>query len=221
MSEIPESAPEPRARRARRVSAVPKEVVFGIDKVERNVSFFGGALALALAALFAPHLFKNTWVTDTAKPKTGHACIAPFHWDSVRQLCVHRHLTHPSAWLPQFILIVGLAIVIILFAVVRKRVGVAFGAFLLGLSLGSVGLPFLFLGAWLLIRALRLQRYGNASFAGSSKMARERARERAAERGATARTPRAARTRGKAASAKPSGPSPSKRYTPKKPARKR
>jgi hypothetical protein len=192
----------------------------GIDKVERGVSFFAGALAMVLAALFVPHLTKNTWVTQTAKPVKGHTCAAPYHWNTVAKTCTHLKLTHWTAWLPQFLLILVMGLAILLFAVIRKRVGVAFSGFLLGLALGTVGLPFLFLGAWLLLRALRLQRYGDASFFGSSRIAREQA---IAKREGRAPAPRARTKEKESAPDSPrlAAPAPSKRYTPKKPTRKR
>jgi hypothetical protein len=192
-----------------------------IDKIERRVAFIAGALALLLAGLFTPHLFKNTWITETAKPVTGHTCAKPYHWNSVLKSCSHLKLTHPSDWLPQFILILVMAVAIVVFAYLRKRVGVAFAAFFLGLALGTVGLPFLILGGWLLLRALRLQRYGDASFFGSSRLARDQAQ---AKREGRPVVPRRTRTKEKESATtmmRPAIPAPSKRYTPKKPPRKR
>ena len=132
----------------------------GIDNVERRVSLVAGAIALVLAAIISPHLFKNTWVTDTAKPSKSGSCPTGYHL--VHAVCQHTYLTHPSTWLPQFleILVVGLAI--LFFTWRRNRAGIAVASLLLGLALGVVGLVFLLLGGWLIIRALRLQRYGDA-----------------------------------------------------------
>jgi hypothetical protein len=192
----------------------------GIDRVERRVAFIAGGLAVVLAGLFTPHLLKNTWITVTAKPVKGHTCAKPYHWNASENICTHLKLTHPSAWIPQFLLIVVMAAAIIVFAYLRKRVGVAFGAFFLGLALGTVGLPFLILGGWLLLRALRLQRYGEASFFGSSRIAREQAQAKREGRAPAPRR-RAKAEAPTAAPARPAIPAPSKRYTPKKPTRKR
>ncbi len=185
----------------------------GLDSIERGISLFAGAIAMILAAVLSPHLLKATWVTDSAKPSKLKTCAAGFHL--VLSLCERHRLTHPSDWLPQFleILIVGLAI--IFFALRRKRAGVAVGGLLLGLALGSVGLPFLFVGGWLIIRALRLQKYGDASFRGSSIKAREVAKARREGRTVDTSPPGNSITT-KSASA----PAPSKRYTPKKRTRK-
>src|SRR5487761_2534203 len=191
---------------------VPRSVVMGLDPFERRVSYFAGALAMVLAGLFMPHLLHNTWVTDTAKPGAKNSCVAPFKL--VGRVCQHVHLTHPSDWLPQFLEIFIIGLVIVLFASLKKRVGVSFAGLFLGLAIGTTGLPFLFLGGWLVIRALRLQLYGDATFMGSSRLARAAADERRAARKAGTPVP----TR-RAAPAPPKTappPSPSKRYTPKK-----
>jgi hypothetical protein len=89
---------------------------------------------------------------------------------------------------------------------------------MLGLAsgiVGSAGIAFLALGAWLAVRAFRLNKYGDPTFRGSNIKARERAQERRATRGTRASTPRA--KRGKTSSTPVSRtPAPSKRYTPKK-----
>jgi hypothetical protein len=211
---VPENTDTPpptRGRRTKKVSAVPRSVVMGMDKIERGVSLIAGAVAMALAAIISPHLFKDTWVTDTAKPsKTKPYCVEPFHL--VKAVCQHTHLTHPSAWLPQFLEIVVFGLAIIFFALRRKRVGVAFCGLLLGLALGTIGLPFLFCGGWLIIRALRLQKYGDPTFTGSSRRAREVAQ--AKKEGRPVRSKESASA---AASSRPAAPpTPSKRYTPKK-----
>jgi multisubunit Na+/H+ antiporter MnhB subunit len=215
---MPEAPARTRFGRVRRTSAVSREVVMGIDNVERRVSLVAGAIALVLAAIISPHLFKNTWVTDTAKPSKSGGC--PTGYRLVHAVCQHTYLTHPSTWLPQFleILIVGLAI--LFFTWRRNRAGIAVASLLLGLALGVVGLTFLLLGGWLIIRALRLQRYGDASFSGSTRRAKEMSREK---RAARASSPRAPRRDAKSSAKQPAvvAPSPSKRYTPKQRARRR
>jgi len=189
----------------------------GINKLERGISFFGGAVALISAALFIPHLLKNTTITDTTKHVKGKACPAGYHLAA--SLCEKSQLTHPTYWLPQFLMILVLGLAIILFAFLRRRVGVIVAALLLGLASGTAGLMFLFLGGWLGIRAFRLQKYGDATFTGSSRRAREMGKERREGRSTAPRKTRSAK--GTVATAKGSAPAPSKRYTPKKTARRR
>ena len=51
----------------------------GLDNVERGISLFAGAIAMVLAVVVAPHLFKNTMVTDTAKPATTKPRLSLIH----------------------------------------------------------------------------------------------------------------------------------------------
>jgi hypothetical protein len=190
-------------------------VVMGIDNVERGVSYIAGAIAMVLALILGPHLFKNTVLTDTAKPSKTNTCTAGYHL--ANKLCEKLVTTHPSYWLPQFLEIFIIGLAIIYFAWRRKRAGVAVSTLLLGLAQGTVGLPFLLVGGWLVIRALRLQKYGDASFAGSSRRAREMGQAKKSERSGTT-----SRKKGAQASlTKSATPAPSKRYTPKKPPRRR
>lgn len=193
----------------------------GLDKFERQASFFLGAIAFVLAGAMSPHLFKNTKVTDTAKPSKAGTCAPHYHHVS-NVLCSWTHYATPSAYLPQFIEILVIGIAIIVFALRRKRAGVAVSALLLGLALGTVGLPFVFLGGWLVIRAFRLQKYGDATFAGSSRRAREMGQERRAGRQSVPRgQKRSKSTKSKSAVTAAAGPAPSKRYTPKKATRRK
>ncbi len=196
----------------------------GIDTTERKISFIGGGLALVLAAIFIPHLLHNTTVIDTAKLTKLHQCPTGFHL--VNAVCQRSRIAHPSAYVLQFLLIIVFGVAMVLFTQRSKRSGVAVCALFLGLALGTFGLPFLFLGGWLIIRAFRLQKYGDATFAGSNRRAREKAVARRAARTTPTRSSAkgARRTTTRASSkgaVKPSGPVPSKRYTPKQKPRKR
>jgi len=201
---------------------VPRHLVLGIDQLERRVSFVAGGIALLLSLIISPHLFKNTVVTDTLKVSKTNTCLAGYR--VVNHLCSRTRITHPSDWLPQFLEILVVGIAIVAFAWWRKRAGVAVSALFLGLALGTVGLPFLFLGGWLIIRALRLQKYGDPTFRGSSAQAREMARVRREEKksptkGSTTRTK--SKTNAQTTGPTVAAPGPSKRYTPKQQPRKR
>jgi hypothetical protein len=87
----------------------------------------------------------------------------------------------------------------------------------LGIGLGIAGVVFVFMGAWLIVRAFRLQRYGEASWSGSNRAAKELAQAR---REGREQTPKSTST--PANSPGPTAPpSASKRYTPKQKPRKR
>ncbi len=191
---------------------MPREVILGIDELEKKVSYAAGAFALVLAGIFIPRLLHKPKITVTATPGKHNACQAGYHL--VASLCEKSHFAQPSSYVPQFLEIIIIGAIMVIFAVHAKRAGVAMCALLLGLALGTIGFPFLILGAWLIVRAFRLQKYGDASFKGSGKRASEIAKER-----------KAARVSGTHATSTVSrsvaAPEPSKRYTPKKPPRKK
>ena len=212
------SSPSPRrSLRQPRVSKVPREVVLGLDLIERRASFIGGALAVVLAAPWSLRLFRDTWVTDKVKPLTNNRCPVGFHL--VNKVCSHTYLTHPSHYVLYFLLPLVFGAGMLFFAWRRKRAGVVVASLMLGLASGVQGLAFLFLGGWLVIRALRLQKYGDATFVGSSKAAREAADQRRAEKRSGA--PRAKKNDVDVASTLLTPPAPSKRYTPKQRPRRR
>jgi hypothetical protein len=119
-------------------------------------------------------------------------------------------------------LVLAFGLLIWFFGYRAKRAGVIFGCVFLFLILGiTMGAVFLFSGAYLLIRALRLQRYGVASFAGSSKIARERAKARKEGRDPNTITAETVGTSSAPAAAPRTPPTASARYTPKKQQRRR
>ncbi len=191
-------------------TAVPREVVMGLDRIERIISLVAAGFAFVLAALSSPRLFKNTIITVTSEPSKTKTCTKGYHL--AHGLCEKLVTTHPSYWLPQFLLILVVGIAIAAFAYYRRRVGVIVGGLLLGLALGRVGLIYLIFGGWLIIRAFRLRRYGDATFAGSGQRAREmsKAKKEGRRAGVTAKTDNKV-------APLPKLPAESKRYTPKRP----
>jgi hypothetical protein len=104
----------------------------------------------------------------------------------------------------------------------RKRTFLTFDLFLIGfgftLFIGLIGFLFIFLGGWLMLRAWRLNRYGttNSKLIGREAAAQPRGRDRR----------QAAKTAGSKGTTTPTSadrkpPTPSKRYTPKTPPRKK
>lgn len=209
---LPEGPSRRRFARRSQVSSATRQLVLGLDDLERKFSFAGAGIALVLALLFIPHLIKNTTIHVTAKALKGNTC--PAGYSMVKAVCTKAQVTHPSYWVLQFLvfLVVGLALAA--FAFYRKRAGVIVGSFLLAFATGSAGLFYMALGAWLAVRAFRLGKYGDATFRGANIRARERAQERRANRGSKTRA-----TKSSASSASATGsraPVASKRYTPKK-----
>jgi len=196
----------------------PREEVLGLSQLEWGISLFGACIALILALVTAIQWARNLPTITTVKHVKGKACPTDYP-TLVNTLCEHIVHTTRSAWEVKFFFIAIVAVAILIFTLLRKRAGVAcFSVFLgIGLGLGS-GLVFFFLGAWLILRAYRLQKYGEASFFASNRVAREMGQARREGREPT-KSPRGASS---ASAEKPaSPPSPSKRYTPKRPPRRR
>lgn len=189
----------------------------GMDTIERRVSFIGGGIALVLAVIIPLGIGK--FVTLTAKPSSTNSCASGYHLVGV--LCERVRSVQVSDWLPQFLICLVVGLSLIFFTWRRKRAGVAFSAFLLGLAIGTAGIAFLFLGGWLLIRALRLQKYGDATFSGSSRQARELSQARRKGRSANPSAVKGARGAPSPATTTPRPPTQSKRYTPKQRSRRR
>jgi MFS family permease len=193
-----------------------REVIFGVDRLERRWSFGIGAIGLMLSAIF---LFVQQYGYTKTDPKNG---VCPAGYDLVKKMCQHKYPLVFQDYMVQFLMVLVGALIIIFFTWRKKRVGIIFAAFMMGLALGNVGLPFLFLGGWLGIRAFRLQKYGDPTFIGSNQQSRLRAQERAANR-----KKGIGYSRGKKGDSEPSvstvrpKPAPSKRYTPKQTGRRR
>lgn len=183
----------------------------GLDSTERQLSFVAGVFGLAIA-IFTGFLWaRNSPTISKKNPVAGGGCPTGYHL--VNSTC--EKVTHVSqgAWEFRFFFIAIVSLLILFFTWRKKRAGVATFAFFMGLGNGAFFGPlYLFLGMWLVIRAFRLQRYGDPSFRGSGKIAREQAEERKKER-------EAQRRGAPVAKARPDGrstPTASKRYTPKK-----
>lgn len=192
--------------------------MLGLDTVERRVSLFAAILALVFAIATAVQWARNLPQITTTPHVAGKRCPSSFK-KHVGKLCEHVLYTTRSEWEVKFFFILVVALCILYFTLRRKRAGVACFAIFLGLGLGiGTGLIFFFLGAWLIIRAYRLQKYGVASIIASNKVAREQGTTKRESRGA--RPSRSDRADSTVVAAK-AAPSASKRYTPKKPPRKR
>jgi len=203
-------------RRPRRESAVSRSVIMGLDHIERLVSLIAGFVAVAMA-LALPFLIGKRY-TVTVKA-TAKSCANGYKL--VGNLCEHTRPTVVSDWILRFVMILVIGLLLVMFALLRKRVGVAFVGLFLGLAIGTIGLPFLMLGGWLVIRALRLQKYGDATFAGSSIRAREIAKAKKEGRTLAPSTTKSAKGSKTTAPGTPKAPSASKRYTPKQRPRRR
>lgn len=208
-----------RLRRARRPSLAPREAVLGLDSFERKISLIGAGTALIFALATVVEWTKNSATIVTQAPSKTDTCPTHYRFVKVKSLC--EELTHTSAgqWEVRLLFISIVALCILYFTLRRKRAGVACFSIFLGLGLGvSTGLVFFLLGAWLIVRAYRLQKYGDASFFGSNRVAKETGQAKRADRATRAASKgESSPSLTKAAAA----PTASKRYTPKKPPRRR
>lgn len=207
----------------RRISAAPREVVLGLDRLERRISLAGAGLGLALALVTLAQWIGNVANVTTHAPSKSDTCPKGYHHHATAKLC--ELITHSSngQWEIRFAFIFVVALFLLFFALRRKRAGVVCFSVFLGLGLGvGTGLAFVFLGLWLLFRAYRLQKYGDASFAASTRVAKERGREKRSRRSTTRDSSRdSPSSSNQNHSAAPAPPEASKRYTPKKTPRRR
>jgi hypothetical protein len=197
------TTPTPRNPRGTRRNPIP------LDDQERKVTWFAVYIAAALAALEFVEFIRNVPTTNTVKAGSHHSCPSGYHL--VLTVCEKStHIGRSSfLWLGGYLVVAALAIT--LFNRRNRRSGVVVAAIMLGFPLGTAGVAFFFLGAWLIMRAFRVQRYGDPTFAGSSRRAREVAEERRANRKA-----------GKSLDVtSKSAPTQSKRYTPKQSRRRK
>lgn len=191
-----------------------------MDDVERKISLFAVGIAMVVSIIYAiAWIRKSPVITKQAFVK-GKACPSAFN-THVGAYCEHILRQTDSFWATHFLLVFVVGLIILYFALRRKRAGVACFACFLGVGLQLVGIVFLFLGVWLIVRAFRLQRYGEASWSGSNKAAREMAQAKK-----EGRAPKSnARSKSTVEPPPPPGPvappSASKRYTPKQKPRKR
>jgi hypothetical protein len=190
-----------------------------MDRIERSVSLFGVGIAMVISIVSLIAWVKKSPVITTQKYVKGKTCPSAFP-KHVGEFCEHVLKASDSYWATRFLFVFVIALIILFFALRRKRAGVACFSVFLGIGLGIAGVVFVFLGAWLIVRAFRLQRYGEATWSGSNKVAREMAQARKEGRDPTPKP--SASSPGTAPAPGPvAPPSASKRYTPKQKPRKR
>ncbi len=210
-----------KSRRGRRPSLAPREVVLGLDRLERRVSFFGAGVALLFALGTAIEWARNASTITKVNPLKTGKCPTGYHHLTSKATSICEEITQTSqgGWEIRFFFIFLVALCILYFTVRRKRAGVACFAVFLGLALGfGTGFIFFLLGVWLIIRAYRLQKYGEAGFVSSNRVAKEMGQAKREGRSVKASSTSDSKD---ATSKTAAAPAASKRYTPKKPPRRR
>ena len=184
---------------------VPPERVRTIDDTERKFVWGLVSFGVVLSFLF---IFVHQTGYYTRPPRANGSC--PDGWDLVKKTCQQAYTMTFQQYLPQFLAVLLGAVVLAVAAWRRHRVLASFTSLMMGFMLSTVGLPYLMLGGWLILRAWRLTRYGVPGFVAANQAARQQAIERRGQRGA----------RGGASSVSSGDsrrpPSANKRYTPKK-----
>jgi hypothetical protein len=188
-----------------------------IDAKERRWSLTAAAVAaiIALVAEF-PGIEhpKTTHASVSTRPK-GTNC-GQYFYDVTTKVCYTLH--SKSFWVWTLCVLLLFAVTLFIAVQLGRRSAVGFAALMNGLAFETtagaiLGIPFIVLGGWLLIRAWRVQQYGSPTAT------------KATAGGAPAPRPvRQPRERKKKTDTTTNGrprPEASKRYTPKTPTRKR
>jgi hypothetical protein len=211
---------EPTMNDAQRGAAIRQ-----IDDTERKIGYFGAAGVAVLAlAYFIPHLEHPGRPIIETVARTGKTCAA--HYKAITVSGAHdcEHFTYYSRgeWISLMALLLAFAIGVAVATRIGRRSAVAFALLLTGFAVeftsGSIlGILFVGAGGWLIIRAWRVQRYGDPK--GPARGAGPAAKSPAPKpRGDK---PVSKRSRAKAPEPAVKAPTPNKRYTPKAPPRKK
>jgi hypothetical protein len=192
-----------------------RQAVMGLDEQERKFGLVGAVLAAPLTIVYIYDLVNAKAKAISVKPLSTGACATGLHL--VAKMCHGIQPAQRSGFELAIAVLVVMGSALGIFAYRRNRPGAIVSALLLGFLAGTLGIIYMFFGAWLAIRAFRLNKYGDASFKGSNLRARERAQERRATRSSRpARSTRSRSAQATSASSSAKTPAPSKRYTPKK-----
>jgi hypothetical protein len=192
-----------------------------IDNKERRWGISAAVLAAGVALLAElPGILhpKTTHASVSTKPK-GTICAGSLY-DATTKACYTHH--DRSFWVWTMAVLLLFALALFLAVQLRRRSALGFAALMNGLAFetttGSLilGLPFIVLGGWLLIRAWRVQQYGSPTATKATAGGNVAPRP--------TRPVRQPRERKKKTDPTANGrprPEASKRYTPKTPRRKR
>jgi hypothetical protein len=209
------STPPPaRSRPAEAVDSedAKRRAIFNLDPKERKWGLIGAALA-AVIALWQdlPYVFNPKTPVKLPVGK-NHSCTSGFIYSKAANAC--EAIYDRTHWGFELAVLVAFALAIFVTVRIGRRSAAGFTALMAGLAfeaeVGILGIPFIFGGGWLLMRAWRVQRYGSPTGTKANPTG---------ERKAPA--PRAERPTRKKKEPERKGPVPSKRYTPKTAKKKR
>lgn len=192
-----------------------RQAIFNLDAREKKYGLIGAALAAVIALWQVVPYLSNPHNPVKLPVGKNHSCTSGFTYHKAANAC--EAFYDRAHW--GFELAVLLAFALAIFVTVRfgRRSAAGFAALMAGLAfeaeVGILGIPFIFGGGWLLMRAWRVQRYGSPTATKSNPTGEKRAPAARAER-PTRKSKGAEKTEKK-------GPVASKRYTPKTAKKKR
>jgi len=211
-----------------------------IDDRERKFSYIAAALgALLVIVWFFPYLADPKKRDVTTASPVGHGCPAhyvkkPTSGHAFQCLAYTSHTRF--GWIAIMLVVLIFPLAIWITAMIGRRALLGFTTLMTGFAIEStlpganlLGLPFLFLGGWLLVRAWRVQRYGTvnakeAAEVSSARRAEKKAGGTPAKSGSavSAKSPvKDSKGASSSGTASKSKVDPSKRYTPKAPPKKK
>jgi hypothetical protein len=209
-----------------------------IDSLERKLGYLAAVLMTVLAIGSTVEFIHNplTKFNQTLKPVKSK-CFPPMTLKVVKGVksCVGDvysgfpgHPTPRSHWVEELCVMLFFAVLIAVAVKIGRRSFVAFAAFIGGLAVenatGSVvGLAFAGLGAWLMVRAFRVQRYGttNAKEVAAITASRRKGSSTSTPSSTGTRTTKKSKAASKPANGTRPTPTSNKRYTPKAPPKKK
>ena len=109
-----------------------------MDHIERNVSLFGVAIAIIISLVSLVAWIKKSPVITTQKYVKGKVCPKAFPTHRL-EFCEHILKESSSYWATRFLFVFIVALLLLFFALRRKRAGVACFACFLGIGLGLAG----------------------------------------------------------------------------------
>jgi hypothetical protein len=163
----PETEPEEPAKPERALTdAEVRAKVMMIDPTERKIGYLGVALGAVMALTFTiPYLVDPRSGASITKA-TSKNCGVRTVYVVINHIAECRTLVESRTyWVITLAILLAFPLAIFVTIRIGRRSPLAYAALMTGLAfevtLGLFGLPFLFAGGWLLIRAWKSQKYGS------------------------------------------------------------
>jgi hypothetical protein len=201
--------------------------VMRIDPTERKIGYLGAALGAIIAlARTVPALVNPKSALTAPTKSTSKNCGFTMAYEVIHHVGYCRTVLESRGyWFVSLLILLAFPLAIFIAVRFGRRSPVAYAFLMTGLALevtvGLFGLPFLFAGGWLLIRAWKSQKYGSPTAKRGDPPLAKTSSSRATS---STRTTKAGGSK-KAKKGEPETtkrtPEASKRYTPKTPTKKK